>query len=147
MNAMVCSISGEFLKKLARAHYEGKHNPPRKAFDYYAATALVCFLQHTKDGKRVPHSSMMAERRARRLFFCEEYGLTFVSVDHTWDATLERYISNINTIEDPSDDLFTKTKKEYFLKEIHIMRTIPLLQSLKARTLVSALPLFIVPFQ
>jgi len=116
---------------LAYAHYEGKHNPPRKAFDFYTAIALVSFLCYEEDGKRVPHSGMMAERNVRKLFFCEEYGLTFVSKDHTWDTTLERYISNIDTVEDPSDDQFTRTKKEYFLKEIHIMKTIPFLQSLK----------------
>jgi hypothetical protein len=78
---------------------------------------------------------MMAEKHHRRLFFCAEYGLTFVSVDFTWDATLQRYISNIDTEVKPSDDPFTKTKKEYFLKEIHIVKTIPLLQSLKASCL------------
>ncbi len=126
------SISGDFLKTLAWAHYEGKHNPPRKAFDFYTAIALARFLQRADDGKAAEHSSMMAERRVRRLFFSDEYGLTFVSVDHTWDATLERYISNINTRVEASDDPFTKTKKEYFYKEIHIMRNIPLLSSLKA---------------
>ena len=127
------SISGEFLKKLAYAHYEGKHNPPRKAFDFYTAIALVYFLQlgHAVDGKTALHSNMMADRRVRRLFFSGEYGLTFVSGDHTWDATLERYISKIDTHVEPTDDAPTKTKKEYFFKEIHIMRNIPLLPSLK----------------
>jgi hypothetical protein len=129
------------LKALASAHYEGKHNPPRKAFDYYVATALVYFLLHEEEVKKSPPAGMMAERNIRRLFFCEEYGLTFVSVDHTWDATLERYISNVNTVVEPSDDPFTRTKKEYFSKEIHIMRTIPLLPSLKA------IPLSFLPAQ
>jgi hypothetical protein len=126
------SISGNFLKALAKAHYEGNHNPPRKAFDYYAASALVCFLLHEENGKRVSHPGMMAERNIRRLFFCEEYGLTFVSVDHAWDATLERYISNIDTSVDPTDNEFTKTKKEYFLKEIHVMKCIYSLSSIQA---------------
>jgi hypothetical protein len=126
------SLSGEFLKTLAFAHYEGKHNPPRKAFDFYTAIALAFFLQGVADGNAALRSSMTAERRVRRLFFSDEYGLTFVSVDHTWDATLERYISNIDTKVDSSDNPFVKTKKEYFYKEIHIMRNIPLLPSLKA---------------
>ncbi len=129
--ALCHSISGQVLKALASAHYEGGHNPPMKAFDYYAATALACFLRHEKESNILPHSGMMTERNARRLFFCEEYGLTFISMDHTWDATLERYISQIDTAVHPSDDQFTKTKKEYFLKEIHIMKTIPFLPSLK----------------
>ena len=94
---------------------------------------MTSFLHDAEGGKRVLHSSMLADRHVRRLFFCAEYGLTFVSVDHTWDATLERYISNIDTEVKLSDDAFTKTKKEYFLKEINIMKTIPLLPSLKAK--------------
>ncbi len=75
---------------------------------------------------------MMAEKRVRRLFYSDEYGLTFVSVDYTWDSTLERYVSHIDTVVGPSDVPFIRTKKEYFLKEINIMKTIPLLPSLKA---------------
>lgn len=127
------SICGDFIQKLAYAHYEGRHNPPRKAFDYYTAAALTHYLSSmdATEGKSVGCSKMMAERRVRRLFYSDEYGLTFVSVDYTWDSTLERYISNIDTVVDPTDVPFIRTKKEYFLKEINVMKTIPLLQSLK----------------
>ena len=62
--------------------------------------------------------------RARRLFYSDEYGLTLVSEAEQWEATLESYVSRIDTRVDPADSDFIRTKKEYFQREIGIMRTI-----------------------
>jgi hypothetical protein len=52
------------------------------------------------------------------------YGLSLVSKSNKWEATLESYVSRIDTRVDPSDSDFIKTKKEYFQREISVMRTL-----------------------
>jgi hypothetical protein len=100
-----------------------RYNPPRKAFDFYTAAALSRFMA----------SSDVLGVRARRLFYSDEYGLTLVSEANCWETTLERYVSRIDTKLDPADSEFIKTKKEYFQREIGIMRTISPLPYLEVR--------------
>ena len=118
---MACSLNGDFLRPLAKEHYESRYNPPRKAFDFYVAAALVRFLQD-KDLLKLPH---------RRLFYSDEYGLSFVSRANSWEDTLKRYVEQIDTTVNPADPPFIKTKKEYFQREISIMSTIEHLPSLE----------------
>ena len=102
------------MKDLADAHYTSQYNPPRKAFAFYAAAALVHFMK-SKDLCGLPQS---------RLFYSAVYGLSLVSKSNTWESTLASYVSRIDTKVDPGDSDFIKTKKEYFQREISVMRTI-----------------------
>ena len=107
-------LDGAFVKELAKAHYTSQYNPPRKAFDFYAAAALVYFMA-SKDLLGLSQS---------RLFYSAEYGLSLVGKSETWEATLKSYVSRIDTKVDPGDSDFIKTKKEYFQREISVMKTI-----------------------
>ena len=107
--------------KLAVLHYKSGYNPPHKAFDYYVAHALVNFMK-TQDFSGLPW---------RRLFYSDKYGLTLVSEFDIWDAAMESYVSRIDTTEEPTDSDFIKTKKDYFRREISIMRGISNLPCLK----------------
>ncbi len=111
------------LKKFATAHYCSIYNPPRKAFDFYAASALTRFMR-SKDMFALPRL---------RLFFSGEYGLALVSREDAWESSLESYVSSIDTRVDPGDPEFVRTKKEYFQREISIMRTIDTLPSIEVR--------------
>jgi hypothetical protein len=111
----VCSLNGNFISHLAKLHYESRYNPPRKAFDYYAAAALSRLIK-SRDLHGLP---------LRGLFFSSEYGLTLVSEGYDWKATLDSYVSRIDTKVDPTDSDFIKTKKECFNREISIMKGMP----------------------
>ncbi len=111
---MLRRLDGDFVRKLANAHYTSQYNPPRKAFDFYAAAALVHFMT-SKDLLGLPHSL---------LFYSGDYGLSLVGKSDTWEATLKSYVSRIDTKVDPGDSDFIKTKKEYFQREISVMSTI-----------------------
>ena len=113
-DGMVRRLDGDFVKQLAICHYTSQYNPPRKAFDFYAAATLVHFMR-SKDLCGLPQS---------RLFYSAEYGLSLVGKSETWEATLRSYVSRIDTRVDPGDSDFIKTKKEYFQREISVMRTI-----------------------
>jgi hypothetical protein len=108
---------------LAKLHYESPYSPPRKAFDFYTALALSTYMT----SRDVPPA------RERRLFYSDEYGLTLVSEADHWEDTLASYVSRIDTKVDPADSDFIKTKKEYFQREISIMRTLPPLPKLEVR--------------
>ena len=111
------------LRKLAEAYYTSAYNPPRKAFDFYTASALTRFMR-SKD---------LFSLSRLRLFFSGEYGLTLVSQQETWEASLKSYVSRIDTRADPGDSDFVRTKKEYFEREISTMRTIDTLPSIEVR--------------
>ena len=112
--AFFCRINGNFLLKLAKRHYESRYNPPRKAFDFYTATALIRLMQK-KDLHGLP---------GRGLFYSSEFGLTLVSEGYEWKATLDSYVSRIDTKVVDGDSDFIKAKKEYFQREISIMQSI-----------------------
>jgi hypothetical protein len=118
-----CRIDGDYVSKLAQRHYESRYNPPRKAFDFYSAAALVRHMQF-KDLYGLPR---------RELFYSDEYGMTLVSESDEWEATLGSYVSRIDTKVDAGDSDFVRTKKEYFQREISIMQTIPLLPHLRVK--------------
>ena len=115
-----CRLDGVYLSELAKMHYQCRYNPPRKAFDVYSAKALSKFME-SQEPRGVPGA------RGRRLFYSQEYGISLVSRADTWDATLESYVSRIDTQPDAGDSDFVRTKKEYFQREIGVIRTIPLL--------------------
>ena len=117
-------IDGQFIRFLAEAHYTSIYSPPRKAFDFYAAAALSRFMNVNRPFLQLP---------CKRLFFSGEYGLTLVSHEDAWEASLESYVSRIDTRVDPGDSEFVRTKKEYFQREISIMRTIGTLPSIEVR--------------
>jgi hypothetical protein len=118
------------VRKLAYAHYTSQYNPPRKAFDFYAAAALVHFI--------ISEAGLLS-KEVSRMFYSDEFGLTLVSKNDTWEATLESYVSRIDTKLDPGDSDFIKTKKEYFQREISVMRTIQDLSHLKVYFFISML--------
>ena len=111
------------LLKLAEAYYTSAYNPPRKAFDFYTASALARFMR-SKD---------LFGLSRLRLFSSGEYGLTLVSQQETWEASLKSYVSRIDTRADPGDSDFVRTKKENFQREISIIRAIGTLPSIEVR--------------
>ena len=115
-------LNGKYISQLAKAHYESRYNPPRKAFDFYTALALTRFM-NSKEG-------LLALPR-RRLFYSDEYGMTLVSQSDTWEATIKSYIGRIDIRVQESDNDFIKTKKDYFKRKISIMQTIAHLPQLK----------------
>ncbi len=117
-----CRLNGSFLKALAKAHYESIYDPPRKVFDFYSALALGRFMKSSELSSALPVS---------QLFYSEKYGMTLVGKNDTWAETLESYVSRIDTSVVASDSDFIKTKKEYFQREISIMRIIDYLPKLK----------------
>ena len=121
MTNHIFRINGDFLTELATLHYQSRYNPPRKAFDFYSASALVRHM-HLKDLHGMPR---------RELFYSDEYGLTLVSEKDDWEAALASYISYIDTRLGDGDSDFVRTKKEYFQREISIMQTIPHLPHLQ----------------
>ena len=60
----------------------------------------------------------------RGLFYSSEFGLTLVSEGYEWKATLDSYVSRIDTKVVDGDSDFIKAKKEYFQREISIMQSI-----------------------
>ena len=96
-----CRLNGEFVCQLAKLHYESRYKPPRKAFDFYAAAALARFMM----------SRDLSGSIKRRLFYSGEYGLSLVSDSENWEATLNSYVSRIDTKITDEDNDFVNTKK------------------------------------
>ena len=115
-------LDGTYVSQLAKAHYESRYNPPRKAFDFYTAFALTRFMNSKENFFALP---------CRRLFYSEEYGMTLVSQNDTWGATIKSYVSRIDISVQESDNDFIKTKKENFKREIDIMQKIAFVPQLK----------------
>ena len=108
-------LGGQFITNLARLHYMSTYNPPCKAFDFYSAKVLVRHMEREKDLAGFPRLN---------LFFSGEYGLTLVSKESSWAATMASYVSHIDTKLQPGDSEFMRTKKEYFEREISIISTL-----------------------
>ena len=115
-------LNGKYISQLAKAHYECRYNPPRKAFDFYTALALTRFMNYKESLSALPR---------RRLFYSDEYGMTLVSQSDTWGATIKSYVGRIDISVQESDNDFIKTKKENFKREIDIMQKIDNLPQLK----------------
>jgi hypothetical protein len=108
-------LKGPFLRKLANAHYHSVYNPPRKPFDFYAARALTAWME-TREERLLRHE--------RTLHYSNVTGMTFVSRTPLWEDTRAAYIAAIDTTPHVSDAPFIKSKKEYFIKEIGVLKGI-----------------------
>ena len=87
------SLASDYIKKLAKAHYESKYNPPRKMFDVYAAAALVCFM----GSGDVSVNQLLMQQPVRQLFYSDQFGITLVTDKSTWEEALNCYVSQIDT--------------------------------------------------
>ena len=110
-------LNGDFLQKLTRAHYTSTYNPPRKPYDYFAAKALTTWLESGNSGGCSPSHE-------RFLFYSNVYGMAYVSRERTWEETRDSYIRSICTEVKEDDTADVKSKKEYFVKEINILKGI-----------------------
>ena len=63
------------------------------------------------------------------------YGITFLSHQTTWEATRAEYVETVKTLSLPNsaDNEKTRSKKEYFSKEVELMKTIDHLSSLTVK--------------
>ena len=87
------SLASDYIKKLAKAHYESTYNPPRKMFDVYAAAALVCFM----GSGDVSVNQLLMQQPVRQLFYSDQFGITLVTDKSTWEEALNCYVSQIDT--------------------------------------------------
>ena len=87
------SLASDYIKKLAKAHYESTYNPPRKMFDVYAAAALVCFM----GSGDVSVNRHLMQQPVRQLFYSDQFGITLVTDKSTWEVALNCYVSQIDT--------------------------------------------------
>ena len=110
-------LSGAFLQLLTKAHYTSPNNPPRKPFDFYAAKALTACLESNGEEVRL-------RRHERTLHYSSVFGITYVSRSGQWEDTLEAHVKAVDTTPLPQDSDFIRNKKEYFLKEIDVLKGI-----------------------
>lgn len=107
----------EYLEKLTSAFYHSHYNPPRKAFDFYVAFALVnnlnSHLETTGD-----KSQYFLHGEVNFMYTDNMYGVCMVSrLNLHWEYIVQEYYSKINTEQDANDDTFTATKKISFIEE------------------------------
>ena len=102
-------ITGDFIRKLAKAYYGSFYNPPHKPFDLYVALALV-------NGNPIKNEC--------KVFYDSTFG-TFVigETDNSWEQTLSNLRANIPTTINPGDDDFTQNKVRAFQNELSILST------------------------
>mmetsp|Transcript_39867 Transcript_39867/g.106441 ORF Transcript_39867/g.106441 Transcript_39867/m.106441 type:complete len:994 (-) Transcript_39867:405-3386(-) len=108
-------LTGPFLRELAVAYYTSGYKPPRKAFDFYCATALVKFKSKydelaNKGSAEIPtlHS------KQRKFFYSNTHGLSLLSDEGTWESAVEVYMKQINTTPKVDDSEKDKKSKELF---------------------------------
>ena len=135
-------LQGDKLKELARVHYSSPYKPPKKPYDYYSALALTSVLNSKKQNTPVkglrkvscsPESHLLVEvGDARTLFHSNVYGITLLSHQTTWEATRAEYVETVGAVSlhDDNDNDKTRSKKEFFRKEVELMKTIDNLSSL-----------------
>eukprot|EP00291_Cryptomonas_curvata_P009532 CAMPEP_0172202078 /NCGR_PEP_ID=MMETSP1050-20130122/30413_1 /TAXON_ID=233186 /ORGANISM="Cryptomonas curvata, Strain CCAP979/52" /LENGTH=1356 /DNA_ID=CAMNT_0012879911 /DNA_START=122 /DNA_END=4192 /DNA_ORIENTATION=+ len=144
-------LEGGELKALALAHYNSpyKMKPPKKPYDYYCSLALTSVLNSEKPNEtfssvnpvlpmadKVKESFSLAHVcKTRTLFHSNVYGITFLSHQTTWEATRAEYVETVKTASllDGTDNDQIRSKKEYFRKEVELMKTIDHLASLTVR--------------
>jgi hypothetical protein len=138
-------LEGERLRELALAHYNSPYMPPKKPYDYYCSLVLTSVLKSEVDRKSssvnlVPKAdevqgsySPARVYNSRMLFHSNVYGITILSHQTTWEATRAEYVETVETLFLPenADNDKTRTKNEYFRKEIELMKTIDNLPSLR----------------
>jgi ankyrin repeat protein len=110
-------LKGASLQDFCEAHYTSIYNPPRKPFDFFSAKALTVWLESEQKETRL-------KLRERSLFYSNVYGMTYVSLEDSWEKTRDCYIGSINTKENDKDPPDVKNKKEYFVREINVLKQI-----------------------
>lgn len=93
------SLTGgdSILKSLASVYYNSRYSPPRKAFDYYTAIALVSRMSVIDIGSDA-------------LFYYDtEYGLSLISHETSWDKVTAEFFS------------FAKTQQANFVDERNVV--------------------------
>jgi len=155
-------LMGDFLRLVAKAHYESRYSPPRKAYDFYTSLALCRLLTAQAKGDKATVAALTATRTEeggkgpeggagaggaaappagpvpaedRYLFYSGTYGMSLVSSSPNWKDALCNYVVKIDTDVVPTDPPFIRTKKETFLAEIAIMHKLESLPSIKVRDL------------
>jgi len=98
------------LKDFARTYYTSKYNPPRRAFDFYTACALVNHMYKINFGSK------------SNLFFDASFGVTIVSQKSNWVDAVNEYASHIDVSIVEGDIPFIKTKKTNFKSELDILK-------------------------
>ena len=91
--------SDSILKSLARVYYNSKYNPPRRAFDFYTAVALVARMSALDIGED------------EFLFFDNKFGIALISGKRTWREAVADYSEHIDTSVRPNDIPFIMAKK------------------------------------
>ncbi len=123
------ALHGPFLAGLARAYYENPHGqPPRKAFDHYAALALTCALRSGADALR-------ARAAPRSLHYCGAYGVALVSAAPSWPEALAAFTGRLDTAPHEGDAPFVAAKKQSLLRESAAIAALPALPSLSVQDL------------
>ena len=115
-------LTGNFLGRLAQAHYESVFNPPRKPFDYYTAFALTSAMGDKMERLRTSDSKMF--------YYSNVYGISVVSSHDTWQAARDEYVSHINTRPTTDDDV-ARNRYKLFQNEIKIMKKVDRMASLE----------------
>ena len=110
-------LTGAYLRSFARKHYESLYNPPRKPYDFYTAKALTECLRSGSTEAGLCKYRMF-------LFYSNVYGITIVSEEDTWEVVRERYAASINTTRQIDDPEPVRTKKEYYIKELEVLKGI-----------------------
>ncbi len=104
-------MSGWFLRLLANTYYSSPYNPPRKAFDYFSALALVAHAKGTAPN----------HHKRGRLFYNAEYAVSLVSNESTtYDAAVCEYEHQITNLPETTD--FGRVKKDILQTEVSILK-------------------------
>jgi len=98
------------LKQFADVYYNCKYAPPRRAFDFYTATALVSYMYKLNMGTM------------SNLYFDCVYGVTLVSGKENWGLAVIDYESRMDLAADGKDGEFIACKKMNFRKELDILK-------------------------
>jgi len=101
------NIHSAHLENIASAFYNSHYNPPRKAFDFYSAFALV-----EKMNRRHLHGKVSF------MYTDTVYGICMISNSKkTWEHVAAEYYDKINTSINQHDSEFTMNMKINFANE------------------------------
>ena len=115
-------LTGAFLGRLAKAHYESPYSPPRKPFDYYTAFALTSAIRG---------QLTTLQKSAKRVFYYSNvYGISVVSTHDTWQAASDEYMNLINQ-RPTTEESSAMSRYRLFQNEIEIMKGVDRMASLQ----------------
>ena len=104
-----------FLHRLALAHYNSPHKPPRRAFDFYVATALRAHI----DGGA---SALEGAVEVRNLFYSGAYGISLISTSPSWDVARSVYNAHtLNMMHESELSKEDKERRDSFKEELAVM--------------------------